>query len=399
MRIERYTARDSRSAMAQVRADLGADALILANRRVAGLIEITAAIDVEGAVASAVPSSAIKPRAKRRAEPARARANAPAPVHAPAHGRSQGDTSGFNNEIQLKALENELDRLRGILEKELGTRAWQDTGGAPTNQSALRQRLLRMGLSRTLAGAVLDRLPRGGRLDSAWRQALAALADRLQVAAIEDMPGDLTAVYGGTGVGKTSTIARLAGRDIQRFGPQRVGLLTLDSYRIGAQEQLASFADTLGIPLFTADDRHSLSVALKKMQGRRVYIDTAGMSQHDARLRRQYELVRGLRKPVRHVLVLAASAQASQCRALAANFAPLALSGAIISKVDEAQTLGGVLDVAMSARLPVLGFSDGQRIPQDMHDADAGELVRRAALLADVESAPASTRQHLRAAV
>lgn len=401
MRIERYTARDSRSAMAQVRADLGADALILANRRVAGLIEITAAIDVEGAVAGAVPNRALKPVERRRSEPSNTRANASmqAPSQPPGRASAQAPAQGYSNEIQLKALENELDRLRGILEKELGTRAWQDTGGAPTNQSALRQRLLRMGFSRTLAGAVLDRLPRGGRLDSAWRQALATLAGRLQVAAIEDMPGELTAVYGGTGVGKTSTIARLAGRDIQRLGPQRVGLLTLDSYRIGAQEQLASFAETLGIPLFTADDRHSLSIALRKMQGRRIYIDTAGMSQHDARLRRQYELVRGLREPVRHVLVLAASAQASQCRALAANFAPQALSGAIISKVDEAQTLGGVLDVAISARLPVLGFSDGQRIPEDMHDADAGELVRRAALLADVENAPAATRQQLRAAV
>lgn len=376
MRIERYTARDSRTAMAQVRAALGADALILANRRVGGLVEITAAIDVDTAItAAAHPKAATPPTTLRPA-----RAAAP------------------TNEIQLKALEKELDRLRGILEKELGGRNWRDSADIRGPQAALRQRLLRMGLSRTLTGALLDRLPVGKRLDVAWRQTLKALADLLQTADVTPSASDVMAVYGGTGVGKTSMVARLAGRDIQRFGADAVGLITLDSYRIGAQEQLASFADTLGLPLFTANDRRSVVAALKKLQGRRIYIDTAGMSQHDARLRRQYELLSELRQPIRHVLVLAASAQASQCRALAANFAPGALSGAIISKVDEAQSLGGVLDVVMSAGMPLLAFSDGQRIPDDLRDPDAAELVRRAALLAEFDSAPASASM-LRAAV
>lgn len=377
MRIERYTARDSRSAMAQVRAELGADALILANRRVAGQIEITAAIDVDHVVAEAAPRRAGVAAGHRR----------PVAQSVP------------TNEIQLKALEKELDRLRGILEKELGSRQWQEAASTRSSQSVVRQRLLRMGLSRTLAGALLDELSPALRLDAAWRQTLAALAERLQVADIKKISGSITAVYGGTGVGKTSTIARLAGRDIQTLGPEMVGLVTLDSYRIGAQEQLASFADTLGIPLFTADDRHSLSLALRKMQGRRIYIDTAGMSQHDERLRGQYELVRSLRKPTRHLLVLAASAQASQCRVLAANFAPGSLSGAIISKVDEAQSLGGVLDVVIGARLPLLGFSDGQRIPEDLHAGEGSELVRRASLLAEADHGATSAGRTLRAAV
>lgn len=382
MRIERYTARDSRSAMAQVRAELGADALILANRRVAGQIEITAAIDVDSAVAQAAPSQPVAVRGSRRSV-------------------SPGVPT---NEIQLKALERELDRLRGILDKELGSRQWQESASARPPQAVVRQRLLRMGLSRTLAGSLLDGISQTPHLDKVWRQSLAALSQRLEVTKIDDVPGTITAVYGGTGVGKTSTVMRLAGQDIVRLGPEMVGLVTLDSYRIGAQEQLASFADALGIPLFTADDRHGLSLALRKMQGRRIYIDTAGMSQHDARLLGQYELVRDLRKPVRHLLVLAASAQASQCRALAANFAPRTLSGAIISKVDEAQSLGGVLDVVISAKLPLLGFSEGQRIPEDFCDPQGGELVRRAALLAEVDDALSTrntraTRSALRAAV
>ncbi|EAQ98428.2 flagellar biosynthesis protein FlhF [Congregibacter litoralis] len=374
MRIEKYTAKDSRSAMAQVRAELGADALILANRRVAGLIEITAAVDVEQAVNGATPRASKRPAREREA------------------------VSTPTNEIQLKALERELQRLRGILDKELGTRSWQEAANTRAPQSVLRQRLLRMGLSRKLAGALLDHHASGKRVEAGWRQVLAALAERLQASDLEQLPGNITAVYGGTGVGKTSTVARLAGRDIQRLGPEMVGLITLDNYRIGAQEQLASFADALGIPLFSASDRHTLSLALRKMQGRRIYIDTAGMSQHDARLQGQYALIRELRKPVRHLMVLAASAQPSQCRALAANFAPHTLSGAIISKVDEAQSLGGVLDVLISSQLPVLGYSDGQRIPEDLRRTDGMDLVRRAVQLTELGNSP-TAGQSLRAAV
>jgi flagellar biosynthesis protein FlhF len=369
MRVERYTARDSRSAMAMVRAELGADALILANRRVHGQVEITAAIDVEQAVAQAGSV-------------------ARAPVARPAVSRPAGST----NEIQLKALEKELLRLRGILEQELGSRSWKDSAGARGPDAALRQRLLRMGLSRSLTGTLLDAAPRTSGLEQRWDSVLSALASRLPTARWEDSDERITAVYGGTGVGKTSTLARLAAEDIYRHGSDGVGLITLDSYRIGAQEQLASFAEALCLPMLTASDERSLARALQRLRGRRVYIDTAGMSQHDPRLREQFQLIRRLRKPTRQLLVMAASAQASQCRAIADVFGPGALSGAIISKVDEAQSLGGVLDVVISSGLPVYGFSDGQRIPDDFHAPDSAQLVQRAARLADVDKRSARGR-------
>lgn len=359
MRIERYIARDTRTAMAKVRAQLGADALILANRRVGNQVEVTAAIDLEEALDTAVP---------------------PRGPALPAGG----------NEIQLKSLERELHRLRGILEKELGQRSWRDSAGQAAPRVALRQRLLRMGLSRTLSGAILDTLPRQGHLERLWQQALAELAERLPVAKPTRGARQVTALYGATGVGKTSAIARLAARDLQRHGAGSVGLITLDSYRIGAQEQLASFADILGLPMHVASDAHSLSVALREMSGRRVYIDTAGMGQHDARLVRQYDLIASGRTPINHLLVLSASAQASQCRAIASAFGRRGLSGAIISKIDEAQSLGGVLDVVIAAGLPLFGYSDGQRIPDDFHAAGSEALVARAASLVSSAAGDAS---------
>jgi len=363
MKIERFRAPDSRTAMAQVRAALGADALILANRRVGDLVEVTAAVDVEQVVQA----------------PSFAAGDAP------------------QNELQLKALERELHRLRGILEKELGKSSWRDSARQPSAVAALRQRLLRMGFSRSLAGSVLDRLPQTGRTDRLWALARAELAHRL---AVTPPPAEssVTAVFGGTGVGKTSSIARLAARAVQRSGADAVALLTLDNYRIGAHEQLTSFADLLGLPLRAVSDRHSLSLALREFADRQVFIDTAGMAQHDPRLVAQAELLDGVSGSIRRLLVLAASAQPAQSRALLQAFGRSRLSGAIITKVDEAHSLGGVLDVLITSALPAVGLTDGQRIPEDWHEPQAeqlldlaADLARRDSKLMDqaVESAPA----------
>lgn len=370
MRIERYIANDTRTAMAQVRAELGPDALILANRKVGGRVELTAAVDVDEAVERA---------AAPRQEPRRPASRDPA------------------NELQLKALENELQRLRGILEQELGGRGWRDSAGVPAPAAALRQRLLRLGLSRTLSGQIMDRLPAFQRLEQGWELALAALARQLPTLAGDQDPEAVTALFGSTGVGKTSTIAKMAGRDILRYGVDKVGLITLDSYRIGAQEQLASFADALGLPLHTADDSHSLSLALRELRGRRVYIDTAGMGHQDPRMQRQLDLINAQRRDVTSLLVLSASAQPAQSAAMARLFAPSSLSGAIICKLDEALSLGGVLDVLLRSRLPLHSVTDGQRVPEDLAAADGLALVRRAAALLEPEEPSAQALSAMKA--
>jgi len=351
MRIEKYTGRDSREAMARVRAEFGADAYILANRRVPGGVELTVARDIDAAVSGASPASSVP----RGAQP---------------------------NELQLKALERELDRLRGLLQTELGDRSWREVAKQPPAQSTLRQRLLRLGLSRRLAGSLLERIPRGASLEQGWRLAMGALARRLETDRLSPAPNAVTAIYGGTGVGKTSTLAKLAARDVARSGADAVGLITLDTYRLGAREQLATFAEALGIRLCPAEDGRSLARALRDLRGRRVYIDTAGMSQHDDRLPGQHALVARACPTAQHLLALAGSAQASQSRALVGAFTPGSLSGAIITKVDEAQSLGGTIDVLLQADLALFGITDGQRIPEDFREADGAEVLDRALRLA-----------------
>ncbi|MFK7828938.1 MAG: flagellar biosynthesis protein FlhF [Congregibacter sp.] len=377
MKIERYIAHDTKTAMARVRADLGPDALILANRRMGDRIEITAALNIDDWVDQ-------QPGARHTVPAAPSMAAAPLIAAAPLSAAPAAVAP--TNEIQLKALERELHRLRGMLEGELGERQWRDTAGMQAPLSALRQRLLRLGLSRTLSAELmrgLDQQAVGQKLESAWHHVLQVLATRIEVcrksaAVSEDGQNGAIAVFGTTGVGKTSTIAKLAARDVQQLGVDAVGLISLDSYRLGAQEQLASFGDALGIPIRRANDRHELSFALRELQGRRVYIDTAGMGQNDPRLTQQLDLVHGLRHPITKLLVLSAAAQPAQSRAVSALFDRSAVSGAIITKIDEAQSLGGVLDVIIRAGLPAHSICDGQRVPQDIHSPDALGLVQRA---------------------
>jgi flagellar biosynthesis protein FlhF len=370
MEIHKYTGRDSRSAMAQVRAALGADALILANRRVGGLVEITATRDVAGTLQQPAAATA-------------ASVAAPAP----------------QNELQMQALQRELSRLRGMLEQELGRANWRDSARRPGPQAMTLQRLRRLGLSRGLAGSIVDAL-RGEDGQGLWEAALVALARRL--ATPRALPEQTAvAVLGSTGVGKTSTLARLAARDVQRLGRDAVGLITLDSYRIGAQEQLATFADALSLPLLPADDARGLRSALQQLRGRpRIYIDTAGMSQFDRRLLRQLALLDDLPLSLQRMLVLSAVSQPSQGRALLQSLGAEAFSGAIISKVDEATTLGGVLDVVVQAGLPVPFVTDGQRIPEDLSPVTPAQLVARAVDLLEREQARVgASRESLRAAV
>lgn len=383
MKIQRYVAQDSKTAMALVRSELGPDAMILANRRMGDQVEVTAGIHIE----EYVEQQATEPRDIAVAA-TESRLSSPPPA----------------NEIQLKALERELQQLRGMLESELGERQWRDASDGKAPLVALRQRLLRLGLSRQMSAEVMQSLDQRvieQRLEAGWHQALQTLVKRLssegqqQTASLGSPVMDsaaVTAVFGTTGVGKTSSVAKLAGKDVQRLGIEHVGLISLDSYRMGAREQLASFADAVGIPLCCASDRLELSLAMRQLQGRRIYIDTTGMGQQDPRLLQQVSLINEIQQPVSKLLVLSAVAQPAQSQAVSALFtgdkSGVCVNGAIITKLDEALSLGGVLDVLMRNSLPLHSCSDGQRIPDDMQLADPAALVERAVALMDRDRSP-----------
>ena len=189
--------------------------------------------------------------------------------------------------------------------------------------------------------------------------------------------GGAFALIGPTGVGKTTSIAKIAAHHVLRHGPRSLALITADVYRIGAQEQLRAFGRMLGVPVQVAQDREVLQRLLKEHEGcRLVLIDTAGIGQRDDRVG---QLTSALEvSQVRRVLVMNAAAQPGSLEEVLGAFGARDTAGVLLSKVDEAVGLGACLDALVRHRLPLLGYADGQRVPEDYHAVNFGRLVEMA---------------------
>jgi flagellar biosynthesis protein FlhF len=195
------------------------------------------------------------------------------------------------------------------------------------------------------------------------------------------------ALVGPTGVGKTTTVAKIAAECALRFGPEQVALVTTDTYRIGAIDQLGIYGRILSAPVFAIRDETDLRQTLANLRARRlVLIDTIGMSQRDQRLAEQVALLAGAGRPVHRVLLLPAVAQPSVLDDVVRAYRGAALAGCILTKVDEAPSLGGALDALLRHRLTLHYVANGQRVPEDLHRPSPLYLVERAFRLAS--SAP-----------
>jgi len=337
---------NSREALRRVRAQLGPDALVLSTRRTPSGVELIA----------------IAPRALELMTQGRA---TPPQANEPALGAE---------------VLGELRELSGRLKAQLGEIGRKGPPTRSPSQAALAQQMTDAGFSAALARQFAERLPDdfGPLQAQSWLRSV--LARNLPCA---DPAGDIVAqggtfaLVGPTGVGKTTTIAKLAARCVVKHGPRSLGLVTTDSYRIGAFDQLRIYGKILGVEVHAANDEVELAEALASLAGRHlVLIDTVGIGQRDARMREQLAC---LRQPsVRQVLVLSSSSQPEVLDEAAAAFRGDGLEGVVLTKLDEAVKLGGALDTLIRARLPLMAVSNGQRVPEDLHPANAMVLVDRA---------------------
>jgi flagellar biosynthesis protein FlhF len=381
MKIKRYFAPDIRQAIRKVREDQGPDAVILSNRSVDGGVEIVAAVDYEAFVAdlgnngssSNVPAKQV--RAEGSATPARARREQ-------AFDEVMSDTTAVDDlgpGDSIADVGRELKTLRGMLEHQLSGLAWGELGRRHPQRMLLIRRLRELGLGAALAQKIASEIPEQPDSERAWRQALALLAHYLPVTNDDILShGGVVALVGPTGVGKTTSVAKLAARYLLRHGPKSVALITADDQRIGAHEQLKIYGQILDIPVRVARDHATLQAALSELRAHRlILIDTAGMSQRDVRLAEQLSMVRSGSPAVKLFLVLAANAQIAALEETVAAFGAVDLQGAIITKADETSSLGGVLSVLSSHGLPVAYVSEGQRVPEDLIPARSHSLVSR----------------------
>jgi len=398
MKVKRFFAPDMRQAIRLVREDQGPDAVILSNRKVDGGIEIIAAIDydeslLDGGLNEAVQADASRepetdgePAPANRAADAYAR-NIPAPAE-DAH--AQVD---WAQDPSIVAMRDEIKQLRGLLENQLAHLAWGDMKRREPLQTGVMERLGGMEISRNLIEGLSVPAAQARDRDHAWALTLEALAASIPVADHDFMDqGGIVALVGSTGVGKTTSIAKLAARYVLRHGQRHVALVTTDSYRIGAHEQLMTYGRLLGIPVQVASDHNELRSTLNSLSDKRlVLIDTAGMSQRDVRLTEQFATLADTGIAIRTLLVMSATVHPSVLDETIRAFSGVSLDGAILTKLDEAASLGGVLSTLIEQRLPLRFVANGQRVPEDIQVARATELVQQAAGLAADHELPAES--------
>jgi flagellar biosynthesis protein FlhF len=277
---------------------------------------------------------------------------------------------------QLEML-SELRSMRGLIEQRFGALAFMEKLQRQPRQAQLSQKMLDIGFSPALTKKLVESLPSDVQ-EITWAASVLErnLATGEREGPLEDL-GGVYALIGATGVGKTTSTAKLAAAFAARHGAANLGLITLDAYRVGAQEQLRTYGRILGVPVHTAHDRASLEDLLELLAGKRmVLIDTAGMAQRDDRTR---ELLEMLSHPsIKRLVVLNASAQGETIEDQLAAYAKPGCRGVVLSKVDEAVKLAPALDALIRLRLPVLAVANGQRVPEDWHRLSAGALVQRA---------------------
>jgi flagellar biosynthesis protein FlhF len=241
--------------------------------------------------------------------------------------------------------------------------------------------MTRLGIEADVARALVAELPDQISAEQARYLPLGMLSRSLTVSG-RDLCGDdsgVIALVGPTGVGKTTTIAKLAARAVMRHGADRVALVSTDHYRIGAAAQLEHYGRLLGARVYPAYDAASLRKVLEMLRGSHtVLIDTAGVAGSDPRLTQQLEILADA-SGLRACLVLAANAQSQALDEAVRAYLPLKPHACILTKLDEAPALGGALSVLIRHRLPLDYTTDGQRVPEDIATADARVLVCRAA--------------------
>ena len=383
------TARDAPMSAATI-AGAASPASINARSAPAAAIE---ASPPRSAPAAAANGSAIRPAAPPASEAAAPPQPAPTPKPLPAMAPLPQVSAQPDAEMDDTRVMAELRSLRAALSDRIAALESNIALNRPVavtepaaqrNPAATRvmTRLLMSGFSPDLARRVAVHAPATGDIAAtdAWLHEV--IAGNLRCAASADgllESQGAVALVGPTGVGKTTTVAKLAARFAVRYGAAQLGLITLDSYRIGAHEQLRSYGRILGVPMHIAQDGATLRELLASLHGKRlVLIDTCGLSQRDERLEEMLSTLSAARfnvQPVRPVLLLNAASHSETLDEVARAWRAADAAGAILTKMDEAARIGGAVDCMLRYRMMLFGLTNGQRVPEDWHPASARLLA------------------------
>lgn len=464
MKIKRFFAKDMRTALKEVKEELGVDAVIMSNKKLADGVEIVAAIDndraPEEAKVSTSPAASshfsqtdnvqktrfVRPEPKRAkpepqaqvadslqallerqspkprspelasmfsqsgintddvfsSEPKHEQGNIQSVPSQKFHSefksqpKAQPHSWDFDDELdsgfeddniapkqvdEMVTMREEMNAIRQLLEHQVSGLMKQEMERRDPTRACLVDRLQGMGIEKNVAEQMARYIPDDVSRKEAWYALLDMVANQMHTTNNDILrQGGVYALVGPTGVGKTTTVAKLAALGAQKYGADKVALITTDTYRIGAYEQLATYGRIIGCPVKQVKDANELAEVLYHLRNKRlVLIDTAGMSQRDIRLTEQLNtLMRSSRVEIRSYLVLSATSQMHVLQEAVRHFQKVNLSGCIFTKLDESLSLGEIISIAIQNRLPIGYLTNGQRVPEDIRVANAHKMVKKA---------------------
>ena len=377
MKIKRYLDKDMRHVLRRVREDQGPDAVILSNRRVEGGIEVIAAIDYDEALVrhalgvSAGPEEQISSDALAELAEDDVAVAEQLPRPQPEIISTELVPNMSHDNVVLRDMQNEMSSMRSLLETQLSGLVWKDASRRSPVRAQVLRNLARIGLAPDIANIIVDRLEPIDDIRSLWQAPLAALAQTISVSQDTLMQtGGMFALVGPTGVGKTTTIAKIAAHYAMHNWSDDIALVSADSYRIGAREHLQAFANIIGVKVYSASGGDELGETLHRLKDKKlVLIDTEGRSPRDRELANRLAAYGRNSDRVKFYLTLSATTQEAGLDEAVREFDKVPLEGCIVTKIDEAAQLGCVISTLIRHDLRAAWFSDGQRIPEDLHSA------------------------------
>ena len=392
MKMKRVLAKDTRTALAMIKESLGDDAVILSNNKIAGEVEIVAAIDYDEKRLTAQPSSAFSDRLNANLNRIKAQRNQPksptaplqvAPV--PTSRRAVNNPSPPVTNIQAPAhdnmlrMEKELGLLRLLVEQQMSQSPTQTNIFISAAAIKVCQRLERMGFEKHIIDPLLAQLPVSDDADELWEHAQQWLQDNL-ITRSEGMVhrAGIYALVGPTGVGKTTAIGKLGAQLAMKHGKHKVALISMDQQRIGARDQLRVFGTMLGIDVHHISGFTQLTNILNQLTHKDyVLIDTAGGNPFDPHIQNLVDGLLGVPYEINTYLTLAANSQSHSLRYLMKHYLGQ-VNGVVATKLDECLPLGGLLTALIESKQPLAMITDGQRIPVDLGYPSAQQLVAHA---------------------